>query len=145
MYYRVIKLDDYLAHKGVEGMRLGYNDGKRNGKRTAKNKPAQSGYQANKYTKSVYEMDDEDREWQRNHENGTDTRTWEEYCDDRWEREEAEAKQKEEEEAAKKAKEEEEKKKKSTSSSKANAAGKATRKALRTSAGRDYVRGFLNG
>lgn len=104
-----------LKHSGVEGMRWGYNDGKRNGKRTAKNKDKPMGYQPNKYTKSQMEMDDEDRAWYKAHQEGTDTRTWEEYCDDRWAREaaeEEEAKKKaEEEEARKKAEEEEEAKK----------------------------------
>lgn len=31
----VTRTDDYLAHKGTKGMKWGYNDGKRNGKRTA--------------------------------------------------------------------------------------------------------------
>ena len=31
----VYSYDDYLEHSGTKGMRWGYNDGRRNGKRTA--------------------------------------------------------------------------------------------------------------
>lgn len=51
MGYRIVTKKNYLMHKGKKGMKWGFNDGKRNGKRTADD--FKNSYDAEEYIKKL--------------------------------------------------------------------------------------------